>query len=353
MTVDKPSHRDSTEPGIERALRESEERFRRLFEYSPNAKVMVDSSGNIEMVNAQTERMFGYERAELIGQPVEVLVPERLRAHHPAMRDSFVVNPHARPMGAGRELFGIRKDGSEFPVEIGLNPIETEEGLKILSAIVDISDRRMKEMRIQAALLEKDVLLGEIHHRVKNNLQIIDSLLDLQSSNIQDPQVKHIFRDSQNRIRSMALIHQTLYQSKDFGRVDFGSVLDSLVPNLVASYRLEPERITLDMRFEETFLSINQAIPCGLIVNELITNALKHAFGNGGGDIHISLNVLDAAQVQLIVSDNGIGVPAHVEMGNTGTLGLQLVQLLSEQLGGTITMQRLPAQFILRFPTAV
>ena len=334
------------------ARKRMEERFRKVVESAPNAMVMVNLDGRIEMVNAQVEKVFGYRRGEILGQSVEILIPDRFRANHPGLRRSFFADPHTRPMGAGRDLFGLRKDGSEFPVEIGLNPIETEEGPMVLSAIVDISDRKQKEMRIQAALREKDVLLGEIHHRVKNNLHIIDSLLNLQSDRIPDQQVRSVLRDSQNRIRSMALIHQTLYQSKDFAHVDFAGVLESLVPNLVASYGLQPEHIALDMQFDEVLLSINQAIPCGLIVNELITNALKHAFGSGGGEIHTALSIFDAAEVQLLVSDNGVGIPEHVEWGKTGTLGLQLVQLLAEQLGGTITMQRLPAQFILRFPIA-
>jgi len=126
---------------VERALRQSEERFRRVVEAAPNAMVMINAAGRIEMVNAQAERVFGYARAEMLGQPVELLVPARARGHHPALRDFFFGSPQTRPMGAGRDLFGLRKDGSEFPVEIGLNPIGTEDGAMVLSAIVDISER--------------------------------------------------------------------------------------------------------------------------------------------------------------------------------------------------------------------
>jgi PAS domain S-box-containing protein len=167
--------------------------------------VMISQTGLIEMVNAQAERVFGYVRKNLLGQPIEMLVPERFRRVHPGLRGSFFSAPVSRPMGVGRDLFGLKADGTEFPIEIGLNPIETDEGSMVLSAIVDISDRKHKEQSIHAALKEKDVLLGEIYHRVKNNLQIVHSLLGLQSSNIGDEIVLGMMRESQNRIRSMAL----------------------------------------------------------------------------------------------------------------------------------------------------
>jgi PAS domain S-box-containing protein len=330
-----------------------EERFRRVVEAAPNAMVMINGDGRIEMVNTQAERVFGYERAELLGQPVEILVPERFRGRHPDLRKSFFTDPRSRPMGVGRDLFGLRRDGSEFPVEIGLNPIETEDGTMVLSAIVDISDRKQKEQRIHTALKEKDVLLGEIHHRVKNNLQIIYSLLDLQSVHISDEKALAMVRDSQNRIRSMAQIHQTLYQSKDFAEVDFGHFLDSIVPTLVTSYGIDSDKITLSVDAEEVRLPIEAAIPCGLAVNELITNALKHAFRPGeGGTIEVALREGEAGEVLLSVSDNGVGVPDDIDIANTTTLGLQLVALLADQLGGRLSMRRAgPTRFVLRFPT--
>jgi PAS domain S-box-containing protein len=330
------------------ARKRLEERFRRVVESAPNAMVMINADGQIEMVNAQAERVFGYSREELLNQPVEMLVPKRFRQHHPDLRNSFFADPRSRPMGAGRDLYGLRKDGSEFPVEIGLNPIETDEGPMVLSAIVDISDRKQREESIQAALKEKDILLGEIHHRVKNNLQVIYSLLDMQSSKVSDETALHLLRESQNRIRSMSLIHQRLYESKDFGRVDFRSFLDTLVPNLVSSYSADPSRITLLIDAAEVSLPINAAIPCGLIVNELISNALKHAFpGHRHGEIRIGL-VSRENQVELSVSDNGAGVPEGLELANATTLGLQLVTLLADQLGAKITLQRAnPTRFVL------
>jgi PAS domain S-box-containing protein len=328
-----------------------EERFERVVEAAPSAMVMINIDGTIEMVNAQAERVFGYPREEMLGRPVEMLVPERARHGHPKLRSDFFSQPVSRPMGAGRDLFGRRKNGSEFPVEIGLNPIETDEGVMVLSAIVDISDRKNKEARIEAALREKDILLGEIHHRVKNNLQIIYSLLDLQAARIDDPAVLSMLQDSQNRIRSMSLIHQTLYQSKDFARVDFAGVLDALVPALMNSYSLNPENVAISIDAHEVLLPLNQAIPCGLITNELIANALKHAFpGQRSGKIHIALNLEAPGSVVLSVSDDGVGIQ-ELDINSCQTLGLKLVSLLTNQLAGELTIHHVnPTNFQLRFP---
>lgn len=328
-----------------------EERFRRVVEAAPNAMVMVNQHGVIEMVNAQAERVFGYSRADMLGQPVEMLVPDQFRGHHPRLRQSFHADPNARPMGAGRDLYARRKDGSEFPVEIGLNPIETDDGTMILSAIVDISDRKLKEQSIQQSLREKDVLLGEIHHRVKNNLQIVHSLLDLQSGQISDPAVQSMLRDSQNRIRSMALIHQTLYQSKDFAQVDFGAFLESFAPAIVSSYSLQSGPVALDINANGVQLPINAAIPCGLIVNELIANALKHAFpGKAHGRIEVTLQKVDLNSVLLSVSDDGVGLPADLTIDNATTLGLQLVTMLTAQLHGKLMIEpRQPTRFGIQF----
>jgi PAS domain S-box-containing protein len=330
----------------------SEERFRQVVESAPNAIVLINPSGTIEMVNTQAERVFGYDRAALLGRPVEMLIPPRLRHHHPGLRTAFFTAPQSRSMGAGRDLYALKKDGSEFPVEIGLNPVETDEGTMVLSAIVDISDRKQKEERILAALKEKDLMLGEIHHRVKNNLQVVCSLLDLQSSSIEDKVALNLLTESQNRVRSMALIHQMLYESKDFVRVDFGSFLDNLVPSLVTAYGTDPELISLAINAVEVRLPINTAIPCGLVVNELISNALKHAFpANRPGEIKIDLASEPDGNVVLSVSDDGIGMPEDCDLGATTTLGLQLVTLFADQLGADMTIHRRnPTRFELRFP---
>jgi two-component system, sensor histidine kinase PdtaS len=252
----------------------------------------------------------------------------------------------------GRDLYALHKDGHEFPVEIGRAPIDTSDGPMVILGVVDISARGQKEARIRAALQEKDVLLGEIHHRVKNNLQIVASLLDLQAARVADPATRDLLRDSQNRIHSMGLIHQTLYGSKDFRSVDFAQFSEALLSALIRSYDTEPERIAIRIDVEPVRLPIDIAVPCGLVVNELITNALKHAFpGRDRGEIRIALTRQLGNEALLSVSDNGIGLPDHVDTNSTATIGLQLVGLLAAQLDGEVSISRSdPTRFSLRFP---
>jgi PAS domain S-box-containing protein len=328
-----------------------EERFKRVVDAAPSAMIMINDAGSISMVNLQAERMFGYSCSELLGQSVEMLVPERFRDHHPGMRRAFFNDPKSRPVGAGRDLYALRKDGSEFAVEIGLNPIETEDGPMVLSAVVDITDRKNKEERTKAALLEKDILLREIHHRVKNNLQIIHSLLDLQASRIEDSVILEMLQETQNRIQSMALIHQTLYQSQDFSSVDFRNFLDNLLSMLSASHGLDSGHIRLSIDSADVLLPLNVAIPCGLIVNEIVTNSLRHAFPDDRpGEISVTLAWTSDNQVQLIASDDGVGIPDTFDLDNTGSLGMRLIYLLSEQIDGVLSISRAhPTRFTIRF----
>jgi len=202
----------------------------------------------------------------------------------------------------------------------------------------EISERAQAEAKIKASLKEKEILLQEIHHRVKNNLQVISSLLNLQSQGIQDEKTLEVFQESQNRIRSMALIHEKLYRSSDLARVDFAEYIRNLASFLIRSYKSRAVR--LDLQAADIYLSIDDAVPCGLIVNELISNALKHAFVDGReGEICVMMQQLADRQVRLVVRDNGVGLPKDVDYMNTGSLGLQLVTMLVEQLDGTIEIR--------------
>ena len=322
------------------------------FDRIPVAMVVVNPQGAITRLNRLAETTFGYAAEELLGQPVEVLIPERYRRSHPGYRHGFHAESTARPMGAGRDLSGLRKDGSEFPVEIGINPVDTGEGPMVLSVILDLSERKLNEKRVHDALREKELLLEEVHHRVKNNLQVIHSLLDLQMMKITDPVLLGVLRNSQNRIRSMVMIHRTLYQSHDFAQVDFHRFLGELLPVLMESYGMVSGHVGMEIEAHDVKLPINEAIPCGLIVNELVSNALKHGFTDQvRGTIRVTL-ACDASQhVELSIINDGTPISPDENLDRKGSLGLQLVRLLTRQLHGQLDVQRAgPTRFTLRFP---
>jgi PAS domain S-box-containing protein len=217
---------------------------------------------------------------------------------------------------------------------------------KILSEVVNIVSLKVEQMnadkKIKASLREKEVLLQEVHHRVKNNMQIISSLLNLQSKNVKEERILETFKSTQNRVRSMALIHEKIYRSKDFARIDFAEYVQSLTSHLYHSFGISDEAIKLKTNIKNVLLDINTAIPCGLIINELISNSFKHAFPDGKkGEIHISMHPLNENKIELTISDNGVGVPEDVDYRNTESLGLHLVTILAEgQLHGAIRLDR-------------
>jgi two-component sensor histidine kinase/putative methionine-R-sulfoxide reductase with GAF domain len=205
----------------------------------------------------------------------------------------------------------------------------------------EIIRRKRVEEQLKISLKEKEILLKEIHHRVKNNLQVVSSLLKLQSEYIQNRQMLEMFRESQNRVKSMALIHEKLYQSQDLVKIDFAEYVRNLATYLFRSYRVNPGAITLKRNVDDVSLGIDTAIPCGLIINELVSNSLKHAFpASKEGEIHIAFHSDKDNQFTLIVSDNGAGLPRDLDFRNTESLGLQLVNLLVHQLEGTVELDR-------------
>ncbi len=219
---------------------------------------------------------------------------------------------------------------------------EEKEILKFVSDQVAMAVHRKKvDAQVKASLEEKDVLLKEVHHRVKNNMQVISSLLNLQSRHLHDPKIAEAFRDSQRRIRSMALIHERLYQSSDLSRIEFSQYLRNLATHLFHSYQVDANRVRLRMDAEPVYLNINTAIPCGLIVNELVSNSLKHAFPEGrGGEVAVELRRVPEDGYLLLVRDDGIGFPEGLDIRKTETLGMQVVTTLVSQIDGRLEFEK-------------
>jgi two-component sensor histidine kinase len=242
------------------------------------------------------------------------------------------------------EVEFYRKDGSRQWVIISVRPIFNEKWeIEYIDGIMlDIAERKRAEEQIRNSLKEKEILLKEIHHRVKNNLQIISTLLDLQSDSFVEDQSRRFFEDCQNRIRSMAMIHEKLYEASDFVSIDFGEYLKNLTNSLFTTY-VSDRRITLTVEAGEMALEIDDAIPCGLIVNELVSNSMKYAFPEGRtGTLTVRLQVGDGDRITLTVEDNGVGFPPDLDFRDTETLGLQLVNLLVKQIHGEIELEKGP-----------
>jgi PAS domain S-box-containing protein len=502
---------ETEQRGVVEALKRSEAMFQGMFQFAPDTILVSAADGRIRQANLQAEHTFGYRREELIGQLVEVLIPERVHGNEGQHGAIYAVGPQRRRMGDGRELFGRRKNGEEFPVEVTLASLETREGQLEFSTVRDIShrkaneaiikargrqaaalaeigqralassdihallgeavalvartldadlglfmeltnggkdlvlrvgwgwkpecfdqklfgdgtgsqaeyclmaeqpvivtnartetrfipsphllqlgavsglcvnvkgkagahgmlaantktlrqftvedvvfiktfgnllgaiiDRAQAERQVQASLAEKEVLLKEVHHRVKNNLQVISSLLDLQSGHTADAFAVEMFRESRSRVRSMALVHERLYRSGDLAKVDFATYIETLADDLFQAHWLEDKEVRLDLQVNvEVRLSIDAAIPCGLLLNELLSNSLKHAFhGRQVGTIGIELRNAEEGRLLLAVADDGIGLPKETDPWTAQSLGLQLVAMLTKQLKGTLEIDR-------------
>ena len=233
-----------------------------------------------------------------------------------------------------------------------LYPIKDNDNnvIEISGIGFDITENKKNEERITQSLKEKEVLLKEVHHRVKNNMQVISSILNLQSSYVKDAYALNLLKECQNRIKSMAFIHESLYQTKNFESVNFSEYITTLSKNLVHTYSINTKNIKLVLTLDKLFLNLDSSIPCGLIINEIISNSLKYAFpDNRDGIIFVTLKV-DNHHVRIEAGDNGVGIPQGIDIKYTETLGLQLVDTLVEQINGTLVLERHKGtKFIIEF----
>lgn len=316
------------------------ERFRSLLDQSNDLIFLLKiPSGKFADVNRSASERLGYPHIEMLEMSVEDLVAKEELEEIQQIFSELIDNRESTDRKIFRSVFN-RIDGETIPVEIGANVVNFGESLYIVMVVRDITERKEAEDKIRASLEEKKVLLREIHHRVKNNMQIISSLLNLQARYITDDQVVDILKESQNRVKSMAMIHEKLYQSSGLARIGFRDYIKNLVTYLFQSYVIDKGRVKIDTEVDNIFLDIDTAIPCGLIINELVTNSLKHAFpDNMSGNINIQLKGTDDMYILKVV-DNGIGFPEGLDFRRTETLGLQLINNLVMQLDGTAELIR-------------
>ena len=320
----------------EEMVKTSERRYKELVDSLPQTVVELDETGTLTFVNLNAFKMFGYSREDLEQDfnVMQVIAPE----DHDRARENLGKVGSGQAL-SGIEYRGVKKDGSMFPFMAYTTPAFSEnEPVRLRSIIVDISDLKQAAEQVKASLREKEILLKEIHHRVKNNLQIISSLLNLQSRYEKNEKVRDIFSESINRVKTMANIHSLLYQSKDYARIDFTRFIRELATQMHLSYDPNKELVIIKIHVTNVLLDISMAIPCGLIINELMSNAMKYAFPSGRkGEIDITM-YRENGHVLLTVSDNGVGFPETVNFRETESLGLQLVNDLVEQLDGAIEL---------------
>ncbi len=324
----------------EKRIHEARERYRSLFDNAYDAIVTTDIEGSITSWNRSAEKIFGWTAAEIIGKKLPLLIFDQNLL---AEKDQIMRNAISGETVTGIETALMRKDGTKLDVSMTISPLRdaNQDAIGMSGIMRDITERRRAEEQVKTSLKEKELLLREIHHRVKNNMQIISSLLKLQSAYIKDKKYSDIFKESQNRIISMSLIHEKLYQSKDFAKIDTKGYIKELVNGLVQSYEV-PGRIKININVDIVSLGINTAVPCGLLINELVSNSVKYAFPDGRtGEIKISLHPIEDNKIELIVSDNGIGIPENIDFRKTNSWGLRLITILAEnQLHGEINLDR-------------
>jgi two-component sensor histidine kinase/AmiR/NasT family two-component response regulator len=315
----------------EKKIKESEERYRAIVESYDGFIYINTVDYGINFMNSRLKEFIGKGRKD--GLCYE-LIYQRNSPCPWCSNDLVMQGKTVR-----KEIQSFKNDRWYYEVA---TPVHQPDG-KILkqSMILDITERKRAEEDIVRSLEEKEIMLKEIHHRVKNNLQIISSLFRLQSTYVTDPAAIKCLKDSKDRVNSLALIHEKLYGSKDFTRIDFSSYIQQLANHLYQAYGLSVNDIKLNLKAHVLFLRIDTAIPCGLILNELLSNSLKHAFPNGRkGEIGIDFFSDSQGNYNLVIKDNGVGMPAELDVSKTESLGLQLVTTLTRQINGNLELNK-------------
>lgn len=332
---------------LTRNLKIQELRYHGVFDYSEVGILLADAKKDyhtVVEVNGKLLSILGFGSDTITGQPLSVVIPE------PASRHLLMDHIHKDGQPVITEFILTRQDGSTIPVLISGSRMPDD--IVILN-IMDISDRKKSEEQLKRSLEEIEILMREVHHRVKNNMQVISGLIELQSAQITDPETQRLLQESYERIKAMALIHESLYRSNDFARIDFSIYLDKLISDLLSSYGRTRDEIFVDIKLQVIHMNLDIAVPCGLIANELISNSLKHGFPGGRhGTISVRLVNTGEKECEFMVSDDGIGFPEELDFRKTASFGLQLINgLATHQMRGTTELRRgNGTTFIIRFP---
>ena len=321
----------------EEALRKSDQSYRTLVENAAEA-IIVAQDGRLKFANAAGEALLGYAREEIASRRFDEFVH---------LDDRSMVLDRYRSRMQGLEAPSsysfriVNRSGDTRWVQISAVMIEWEGRPATLNFLSDITERQRVDEQLRAALREKETLLRELYHRTRNNMQVISSMLELQAAGVDDPVVQRIVQETRNRIRAMALVHEKLYRSQSLSTIRLDEYIVELVGLLQSTYQVTSNRIALAFDVEPVSTSIDVAMPCSLMVNELVSNALTHAFpGKRAGEIRVSLHREGSGSLVLEVSDDGVGQPAGFNWRETETLGLQTVVAIGEhQLQGSVTFE--------------
>ncbi|MDF1536413.1 MAG: histidine kinase dimerization/phosphoacceptor domain -containing protein [bacterium] len=314
----------------EEALRESEEKTRAFWENTHTGIYVVDANTHrIRDINQTALRIIGLPRGQVVGRECHRFVC-------PAEKNACPATDLGQEIENSERVL-LTADGRSLPIMKSVKLIHLDGQSHLIESFVDISDLKRGQETIRAALLEKSTLLKEVHHRVKNNLQALSALLNLQAYYSGEGRTQGILADCQNRLQTMALIHQDLYESNDVANVNFAGYIDRLSHYIMETHGAHPAGIDLKMSLQEAILPVDTAIPVGLIVNELLTNAVKHAFPDGRrGQVSVTFQDFGEGLYMIKVEDDGVGLPQGFDINTTHSMGMQLITILTEQLGGQV-----------------
>ncbi|MDG5767468.1 PAS domain S-box protein [Balneolales bacterium ANBcel1] len=326
----------------EEAMLQNNQRLEALIESSPMMMSVVGTDGYVTLWNRSAETTYGWKRDEVLGQPAPD-VPDDQQDDYMEMLDRVLSGEVVR----GLELERRRRDGSRLYVQMFASPLYGSNGKvdQVITFAQDVSEAKISREAIRKSLKEKNVLLSEIHHRVKNNMAVISGLLSLKAQEQKDPAIAELLRENENRIRSMSMIHEKLYQTDTYAEIEFGGYLRDLAEHINNQY--EDLDVSTEIEAEDVYLEISQAVPCGLLANEIVTNCYKHAFPeNRAGKVKITL-ADKAGKCELIIRDDGVGLPEELLAGRPDqSFGLNLIRGLSKQVKGELEMRNENGLFV-------